>query len=455
MSDDPVVENAVELTTLDPKKDDETKTALTEDTDSGTARVMTSDEATESQRKETAKLRPAVVGALLLHVLIIVIMFVMAYTDPDTVDDPDIRNCLDDEDPTKDNCEMVLDIYFSYVIMICAFGALNALIIAAVEAWSIFQRTAADKDLPTWKWHSDNFQSMLGQMFVLTLFFWPAMITYILHQKGDEFANMYANLNSNDQNLVVMHIIVGLVLFVVDVVALYRTSQMINVDATVQKLEAGEEDVDALAAMETDNTEEILDDDDDDEDGGLGNIGVADDEADEEDDEAIEATGKDRVFSYVLLLCHWVLIVDIWTYVTLTSGNSGVTTGAVVLTGLWLYMIWKGRKVLQTGKVTELFLHDTRLIVIGHFFLAFSFWWLTVSVFLFQNEFEQSFFDAVTSLENSGGQALVFTMGVAFVGCLCIYIYMLWIHKKSIWANNRIHMMRLFEEFSLSLTKSK
>ena len=65
---------------------------------------------------------------------------------------------------------------------------------------------------------------------ILMLFFWPALMIYILHNLGHEFLYLYQDLNQKKQNIVLFHIIIGILCFMIDLILLLYCSKLLNID---------------------------------------------------------------------------------------------------------------------------------------------------------------------------------------------------------------------------------
>jgi hypothetical protein len=97
----------------------------------------------------------------------------------------------------------------------------------------------------------------------------------------------------------------------------------------------------------------------------------------------------------------------------------------------------------------EMFLHDFRVLTVTHFFLAWCAWWVSVSVLIFVESQEKTFFDTIVGI--SASRTIVCLMVLLFyiVGLFC-YGYALSIHKMSLWKLDRIIAIRLFESYDVS-----
>eukprot|EP00457_Paulinella_chromatophora_P007558 gb/GEZN01007581.1/.p1 GENE.gb/GEZN01007581.1/~~gb/GEZN01007581.1/.p1 ORF type:complete len:443 (-),score=59.93 gb/GEZN01007581.1/:121-1449(-) len=298
-------------------------------------------------------------------------------------------------------------LYLSASLVTFGFGCLNTTVFALVEAWQILEGTSDRKDFPSWNWHNDSFLNSVGNMFFLSAFLLPAVITYMMHARGLELWEVLLLRSSAYEHklfdVIIMHMITGIAVFVIDVLSIVNQSNKLH------------------SFQQRDN----------DEDKGEGEAEEDEDNDDDNEDEIRPVAVRDRRLAIASLVVHFVFLVDL-SVITGYGANlhEGVTVSTIVfalLLTVWLYFTIKYRNLAD---ITESWLLKNRLATIFHLFAFLCCFWLAFAIVMFEQEFSTGFFGTLSSI----GHLPIFQCSILlmfFVIYIVLYFVILYVHSRS------------------------
>lgn len=124
-------------------------------------------------------LRASSFSTCLCAIILAIIMLDMGYSRPHSSQlSAENSNSSESPDSTPEHY-----VGMSTSIVFYAFCLLLITLWVSVDTWGVFASTHQSQH-PTWTWHNDAFRSTLINMLLVTLAFFPCLITYIVHMKN-------------------------------------------------------------------------------------------------------------------------------------------------------------------------------------------------------------------------------------------------------------------------------